>query len=359
MAAIRVTHSTGSYEVHVAPGLVNEAAARIGAALPGRRLAVVTDPDIQQALAGAGRWPALDAEVITVPPGEGSKSRAEWGRITDHLLDLGLGRDSALVAVGGGSIGDLTGFVAATYLRGVPVVQIPTTLLAMVDASVGGKVGLDTPAGKNLVGAFHPPALVLCDPTLVATLPGAIYKEGFAEGVKHGVVADAEYFQWIVANAAKLIARDPAALEHFVRRSVEIKAGVVSRDELETGERAILNAGHTVGHALETQSGFTMRHGDAVALGLVAEARIAEALGVAEEGLSELIALAFALLESGASAAPRLDRAELWDLMKRDKKNRAGRIRMALPRKLGAMARDGAAWTIAVDPGRFLGGLPG
>jgi 3-dehydroquinate synthase len=291
--------------------------------------------------------------VIEVPAGEVAKNRDEWARVTDQLLALGLGRDSAIIAVGGGSIGDLAGFVASTYLRGVPVVQIPTTLLAMVDASVGGKVGLDTPAGKNLVGAFHPPAIVLCDPELLETLPGPIYKEGFAEGVKHGVIADAAYFQWIAANATKLLARDPRALEHFVRRSVEIKAAIVSRDEHENGERAILNAGHTVGHALEVLSGFTMRHGNAVAAGLFIEAGIAERLGLAEDGLRELIAVTFLLLEVDATHAVDLSRPEFWVPMRLDKKNRGGKIRMALPRSLGAMAREGDAWTFEVAPERF------
>lgn len=353
MAPIRVTHSTGRYDIHVSPGIAAEAGTWIAKVLPGRRLAIITDPTIRAALTSAGKWPKIDADVIEVPPGEAAKNRDEWARVTDQLLALGLGRDSAIIAVGGGSIGDLAGFAASTYLRGVPVVQIPTTLLAMVDASVGGKVGLDTPMGKNLVGAFHPPALVLCDPELLETLPGPIFKEGFSEGVKHGLIADAEYFRWIAANATKLVARDRSSLEHFVRRSVEIKAAIVSRDEHEEGERAILNAGHTVGHALEVTSGFTMRHGDAVAAGLMIESGIAEHLGIAEPGLRELVHLTFALLETGASYSVSLGRPEFWAPMRLDKKNRGGKIRMALPRGLGAMARDGEAWTVEVEPERF------
>jgi 3-dehydroquinate synthase len=358
MSVIPVRHSHGSYDVHVTPGIAAEAGARIAAALPGRRLVVITDQTIRTALMAAGKWPKLDVEVIEVPAGEVAKSREEWARVTDQLLGLGVGRDSAIVAIGGGSIGDLAGFVAATFLRGVPIVQVPTTLLAMVDASVGGKVGLDTPVGKNLVGAFHPPSLVLCDPTLLTTLPDLIYKEGFAEGVKHGVVADAEYFHWIATNAQKLLARDAAALTHFVRRSVEIKAAIVSRDEHERGERAILNAGHTVGHALEVTSGFTMRHGNAVAAGLVIEAYIAEQLGVAEPGLKDLIALSILLLEVDATHNVSLSRTEFWAPMRLDKKNQGGKIRMALPRGIGAMARDGERWTVEVDAGRFVGPLP-
>jgi 3-dehydroquinate synthase len=351
---ICVTHATGSYEVHVSPGIAAEATTRIAAALPGRRLAILTDNDIYHALITAGPWPPITGEIIPLPPGEAAKSRTQWANITDALLEMGFGRDSAIVAVGGGSVGDLAGFVASTYLRGIPYVQVPTTLLAMVDASVGGKVGVDTPAGKNLVGAFHPPALVLADPRLLATLPDAVYREGLAEAVKHGVVADAGYFEWLGDRVEEIGARDPATIEELVRRSVEIKAGVVSRDEHETGERAILNAGHTIGHALEMLSGFTLRHGDAVAAGLVAEAQLAETLGVAEPGTSETI---FALLASLGLPGTEIafTREVILPLMRNDKKNRGGKIRMALPRTIGTMARDGDAWTVAIPESHLTG----
>ena len=349
-----VRHATGSYEVHVTPGIAAEAAARVASLLPGRRLVVVTDATLRAALAAAGRWPKLDAEVIEIPAGEVAKTRDEWARVTDRLLALGVGRDSCLVAIGGGSVGDLAGFVAATYLRGIPFVQIPTTLLAMVDASVGGKVGVDTPEGKNLLGAFHPPALVLADPGLLSTLPDPIYREGLAEALKHGLVADAEYFSWIMTNAEALVRKDAALVTELVRRSVEIKAGVVSRDEHESGERAILNAGHTVGHALETENLPALRHGDAVAMGLVIEARIAEDLGVAEAGLAETIEAALLLLQLPASSPGfSLDLRSLIARMHHDKKNRGGVIRMALPAAIGRMARDGDAWTIAIPEERI------
>jgi 3-dehydroquinate synthase len=346
--SLTVSHRTGSYEVLVAPGLLAEGAARISAALPGRRLAIITDATIRAALTGAGRWPALDAEVLEIPAGEGAKCREEWARVTDRLLALGFGRDSALVALGGGSVGDLTGFVAATYLRGIPCVQLPTTLLAMVDASVGGKVGVDTPAGKNLVGAFHPPALVLGDPQALASLPDALYREGLAEAVKHGVVADAGYFEWIARHASALVAREGDAVAGLVTRSVAIKAAIVSRDELETGERAVLNAGHTVGHALELVSGYALRHGEAVAVGLVAECRLGERMGVTAPGTADRVARLLTTLGLPVSH-PALTAPALRAAMSTDKKNRAGRIRMALPRAIGAAARDGDAWTWAVD----------
>jgi 3-dehydroquinate synthase len=350
MPPIRVSHATGSYDVHVAPGTAPELATHIAGRHPGARVAIITDPTIRAALAKKGWWPELDALVVEVPAGEAAKTREEWARVTDLLLTAGLGRDSVLVALGGGSVGDLAGFVAATYLRGIPVVQVPTTLLAMVDASVGGKVGVDTSAGKNLVGAFHPPSLVLCDPQLLTTLSEPTYREGFAEGVKHGLVADAGYFHWILANAELLKVRDGATVAQFVRRSVEIKAAIVSRDEREEGERAILNAGHTVGHALELLHRYEMRHGDAVAAGLMLEARIAESLGIAPAGLADQITMSFAQLEYRIDPTVDLARRDLWKAMGTDKKNRDGRIRMALLAGIGRMARDGDAWTIPVDP---------
>lgn len=352
---VPVSHATGSYDVHVTPGIAAEAATRIAAVLPGRRLAVVTDATIRARLTEAGLWPRLDAPVIEVPAGEAAKSREEWARVTDRLLALEFGRDSALVAIGGGSIGDLAGFVAATYLRGIPFVQVPTTLLAMVDASVGGKVGVDTVAGKNLVGAFHPPALVLADPKLLATLPDRIYREGLAEALKHGLVADAAYFDRIVVRAGVLGARDPASVAELVQRSVEIKAAVVSRDEHERGERAILNAGHTVGHALEHLSGYTLPHGEAVAIGLVSECRIAERMGLAGAGLADRVALSLTELGLPTTHEARSTKHELLTAMSSDKKNRGGRIRMALLADVGRVARDGEQWTIAVDPEALTG----
>lgn len=348
MNPITVTHTTGSYDIHVAPGISAGLAARVETLLPGRRLAVVTDPTIHARLTEAKLWPALDATLIEVPPGEGAKRRDEWARVTDRLLALEFGRDSALIAFGGGSIGDLTGFVAATYLRGIPFVQVPTTLLAMVDASVGGKVAVDTPAGKNLVGAFHPPAVVLADPVLLVTLPERTFREGLAEGVKHGAVADRDYFDRIVASAEALGEREPATIARFVRRSVEIKAGVVSRDELERGERASLNAGHTIAHALERLSDYSLPHGEAIAIGLVWEARIAERMGVAKPGLADR--LAHALGQLGLPVAPTRRPAlpALLAAMRSDKKNRGGRIRMSLLAEIGRPARDGDDWTIPV-----------
>jgi 3-dehydroquinate synthase len=280
-----VAHALGQYPVYVEPGGLGRLEPLVGEHLPGARVAMIADAAahalLQAGRFGRGPW---EGTALTFPPGEPSKTREQWARLTDALLAQGFGRDSGIVALGGGVAGDLAGFVAATYMRGLPYVQVPTSLLAMLDASVGGKTGVDTPEGKNLIGAFHPPAAVLADPRALATLPERDYRSGMAEAVKHGLIADAGYFAWMERDAEALIRRDEAALTRLVRRSVEIKAEVVSGDELEAGRRAILNAGHTVAHALERATDYGLPHGEAVALGLVAECALAEALGVAPAG---------------------------------------------------------------------------
>ncbi|HSE28479.1 MAG TPA: 3-dehydroquinate synthase, partial [Gemmatimonadales bacterium] len=277
-------------------------------------------------------------------------TRERWAILTDALLDAGFGRDSAIVAVGGGVVGDLAGFVAATYLRGIPFLQVPTTLLAMLDASVGGKVGVDTPRGKNLVGAFHPPEAVLADPRVLADLPERDYRMGLAEAVKHGVIADAEYFAWIEREAPRLLERRPATLAHLVQRSVEIKADVVGDDERESGRRAVLNAGHTVAHALEQVSGYALPHGEAVGLGLLIETRLAEARGWCRPGVAARIRALLTVLGLPVRLDPGWRPDRLVEAMALDKKNRGGAVRIAPAADLGqAVVRDGG-WTVAVPP---------
>ncbi|HEY9015708.1 MAG TPA: 3-dehydroquinate synthase, partial [Gemmatimonadales bacterium] len=269
---VQVRHSRGSYPVMVESGSLERLPELAAQYLPGRRLGMIADETVHT-LFRAGRLgrPTWTGETFTVPAGEHSKSREAWGQLTDDLLERGFGRDSGLIGLGGGVVGDLTGFVAATYMRGLPYVLAPTTLLSMLDASVGGKTAINTPRGKNLVGAFHPPAAVLADPLTLVTLPEREYRAGLAEAVKHGLIADAKYFAWIESTADRLLGREPEAVARLVRRSVEIKAEVVGEDEYESGRRAILNAGHTVGHALEQASGYRLAHGEAVALGLIVE----------------------------------------------------------------------------------------
>ena len=351
MMAVTVRHALGSYPVYVEPGVLARLGDLVERHLALRRVALVADESVfrllrEGGLAGA-RW---EGTVLTFPAGERSKTRETWSRLTDELLRLGFGRDSALLALGGGVAGDLAGFVAATYMRGVPFLQVPTTLLAMLDASVGGKTGVDTPQGKNLIGAFHPPVAVVADPRVLATLPDREYRAGLAEAVKHGLIADREYFGWIEATADVLIARDSAALEHLVRRSVEIKAEVVGEDEREAGRRVILNAGHTVAHALEQATEFRLSHGEAVGLGLVAEAALATGLGLATPEAGARVAALLERLGLPTRLREPVGDERILAAMASDKKNRGGGIRFALPRGLGTMGGD-PEWTIeAAEP---------
>lgn len=343
-AAVTIRHRNGEYPVLVAPGLLDDLASVAERHLPGRRLVVITDRNVARALPSP-----LPVPTLVVPAGERSKSRRRWADLSDRLLEIGYGRHSAVVALGGGVVGDLAGFVAATYLRGVPWLQVPTTVLAMVDASVGGKTGVDTARGKNLIGAFHPPAAVVADPRALRTLPEAVFRAGLAEVIKHGVIADAPYFRWVEREAPAILARDESTLVELVRRSVELKGAIVERDEFESGERATLNAGHTVAHAIEAVSGFVVPHGEAVAIGLVAEAALSEALGLAESGLAAMIRDAAAPLGLPVSLPQNFRVDDLLAAMTHDKKNRDGAIRFALPAALGRMARDGARWTVPAE----------
>ena len=330
------------------PGLLRERC-------PAHRYAVIADHKVAaahgatllQGLAGAG----LDARLFEFPSGEWNKTRQQWAALTDQLLAAGLGRDGAILAFGGGVAGDLAGFVAATYLRGVPYVQLPTTLLAMIDSSVGGKTGVDVTAGKNLVGAFHQPRFVLADIDWLATLPRVHVAAGMAEAIKHGVIRDSEYFAGL-ADAAACLGKDLDRLDAVVARSVAIKAEVVSADEQEHGVRAILNFGHTVGHAVETLSGFDLLHGEAVAIGMICEAHIAESSGIAARGLAGAIAAQLERYALPSSLPDSLSTARLVEAMQNDKKSRAGRVRFALPRAPGIMAQSGdGAWTVEIDDG--------
>ena len=343
-----VTHAVGSYPVFIEPGGLSRLEELVREYLPGRRIAMVADGTVEQ-LYRAGRLGAApwSVETVTVRPGEQSKNRDSWARLTDQLLERGFGRDSAIIAMGGGVVGDLAGFVAATYMRGIPYFPVPTTLLAMLDASVGGKTGVDTPHGKNLIGAFHPPTGVLADPLVLSTLPEREYRAGLAEAVKHGLIADRAYFEWMEAAAGSLTAREPAAVTRLVRRSVEIKAEVVGGDEREAGRRAILNAGHTVAHALEQVSNYQMSHGEAVALGLVVECELAERLGVASTGLRARVAALLERFDLPHGSLERFRTSDLIGSMARDKKNRDSQVHFALAAELGRMHHT-AGWTTPV-----------
>ena len=341
---VRVTHGTGSYPVQVEPGLLAQLPVLAAELLPRRRLVVITDRTVGRLVPHG-----LDVPTLVVAPGEASKSRARWTALTDRLLDLGYGRDSAIVAVGGGVVGDLAGFVAATYLRGIPWLSVPTSLVAMVDASVGGKTGVNSRHGKNLIGAFHPPVAVVADPSLLATLHPAHLGAGLVEALKHGIVADKDYFAWIGSQSEALLRRDPHVLAELVSRSVRLKAEVVSGDEREQGRRAILNAGHTVGHAIERVSQYGILHGDAVAIGLVVEALLAHRLGLSERALAPTIRLALERLGRPTTLDPDWSDDALLEAMAMDKKVRGESLRFALPVTIGTMAGADSNWTVPVS----------
>jgi 3-dehydroquinate synthase len=290
-------------------------------------------------------------DTLTIPSGESNKTRESWSRLTDQMLAKGYGRDSAVIALGGGVVGDLAGFVAATFMRGVPVVQVPTTLVAMVDAAIGGKTAVDTPAGKNLVGIFHPPTAVLVDPHLLATLPLRELRAGFAEIVKHGVIADEPYLRGVASSASELLSADGPMSDRMVSlivRSVEIKAEVVSRDEREGGLRKVLNFGHTIGHAVEMVSGFSLLHGEAVAIGMALESTLAERVGLAQTGTAATVIRTLQAIGLPTALPPGFEGDAVIEAMRSDKKGRSGKTRFALPLRIGAMAGEGTGWTVSV-----------
>lgn len=325
--------------------------ATVARAAPSGRCALIADSSVDALWGGevAGSLAAGGIDVVkaSFPAGEAHKTRETWAGLTDRMLEAGLGRDSCVVSLGGGVVGDVAGFVAATFMRGIPFVQVPTTTLAMIDASVGGKTGVDHPAGKNLVGAFHAPAAVLADPECLATLDTGRRAEGFAEAVKHGVIRDAEHAEWLASRAAPLLAADPAAVEAAVLRSVEIKSAVVSADEFEADPRKILNFGHTVAHALEVHSGYALAHGRAVAAGMVAEARIGEALGVTAPGTAEEIRRLVRAFDLPDFDSGLLRPGRMAGLMARDKKTRSGVVHIVRLLEVGRVG-EGDGTTIPV-----------
>lgn len=339
------------YDVMIAAGLVNQLATQLSRFGPSRRWAMISDSTVADAI-GEGIAQELQLPLFRFPAGEANKTVETWAALSSAVLAAGFGRDSGILALGGGVTGDLAGFVAATYMRGIPVVQVPSTLLAMIDASIGGKTGLDTPEGKNLIGAFHQPLAVLVDPDLLRSLPEPELRSGLAEAIKHGAIADPAYLQFIQSNVSSIMARDPAALQELVARSVEIKVLYVNKDPFEAGPRAALNFGHTVGHALERVLNYTLHHGHAVAIGMVAEARIGEALGVTAPGTAETIRAVLEAAGLPAQLPAQVDVARVIAATSTDKKARAGNVRYTLLARIGEVGRavDGG-WTNSVDSG--------
>jgi len=340
---IDVQLSQARYEVIIGPGLLARAGALLAPVLPQPRVVIITDETVAglhlETLQRSLHETGIAHGSLAVPAGEASKSFATWHRLTEDLLAQKIDRHTTIVALGGGVIGDLAGFVAATTLRGLPFVQIPTTLLSQVDSSVGGKTGINSPHGKNLIGAFHQPRAVLADTGVLATLPARELRAGYAEIVKAGLIADAPFYAWCEANAAALLAGDAALLTTAIEHAIRFKAGVVAADERETsreGGRALLNLGHTFAHALEAETGYggELLHGEAVAIGLVLATDLSARLGHCPQEDAPRIE---AHLQSIGlpTRIPSLPVDHLLEHMKRDKKMRAGQLTFILTRGIG------------------------
>jgi 3-dehydroquinate synthase len=337
------------YEIAIGSALLERAAAIAGPWLASRRLTpaagtavVVTDTNASvhaQVVAGSFARSGTRTDLIVLPAGETTKRLDVISGVYDRLVSLQADRRTLVVAAGGGVIGDAAGFAAATYARGLPFLQVPTTLLADVDSSVGGKVGINHPQAKNMIGAFHQPVGVIIDTDALATLPEREYQAGLAEVVKYGVILDAEFFGWLESRSAAVVAHDPAALRRVIARSCRLKADVVERDEFErTGLRAVLNYGHTFGHAFEALCGYgAVLHGEAVAIGMVCASRLAERLGrITEADTARQVALLESLgLPTALPAGTTLDPEDVLARMRLDKKSLDGRLRFVLPTRIG------------------------
>ncbi|MFM6989161.1 MAG: 3-dehydroquinate synthase [Arenimonas sp.] len=336
MPELHVELAARRYPIHIESGLLRRGI-NVLQETKGPLL-IVTDDNVGPLYADAlkqaiGR---PDCPVWRMPAGEAEKTLARFGELLEHMAERGLTRDARVLALGGGVIGDLAGFAAACYMRGIAFVQIPTTLLAMVDSSVGGKTAVDLPAGKNLAGAFHQPQAVYIDPDVLATLPERDFRAGLAEVLKYGAIADARFFDWLEDNADALLAREPAALEGAILLSCRHKADIVARDETEQGERALLNFGHTFGHALEVLLDYgTLLHGEAVAIGMQLAADFSVELGHADIGDSQRLRALLIRFDLPAKLPAGLDADAVVAKMRLDKKAAAGRLRLILWRGMG------------------------
>jgi 3-dehydroquinate synthase len=355
---LKVSRMEAATWIAVQPGSI----ARLGETLRGRLKApqtlLVSDVTVDalygrsalQSLRAAG----FSASAFTVAPGETSKAMASLERLYDHLAGINLGRDGLILALGGGVVSDLAGFAAASWMRGVPWAACPTTLEAMIDASVGGKTAVNVPGGKNLVGAFHHPVAVIIDPDCLATLSERDLRAGLAESVKHAAVFSPEFFAWHEQNADAILRREPAVIAQLIERNVAIKADVVAKDAAEqSGLRMLLNFGHTLGHAIEECCGFALRHGECVALGMTAASRLSQALGLLDSSAADRITHLLATMQlptclpAGSSASSSgagvagLEWRQIQEVMGRDKKAREGRLQFVLLQDIGRPAIRG------------------
>ena len=341
-----------SYDVLIGPGLINQSGRLIASRLGAAKYGIVTDENVAglylETLEAALREDGEYVGAIVLKPGEATKSFRELEPLSERLLEMGLERGDLVIAFGGGVIGDLAGFAAAILRRGVRFVQMPTSLLAQVDSSVGGKTGIDTPQGKNLIGAFHQPSLVLADTDVLKTLPARELRAGYAEVAKYGLLGDAAFFTWLERNWQRVFAFEAEPLTYAIETSVKAKAGIVGRDEMERGERALLNLGHTFGHAFEAWCGYSDRllHGEAIAIGMCVAFRFSEALGSCSKGDANRVAAHFQAVglptRIGQIPGNKPDVAALLRLMGQDKKVRKGKLTFILVRGIGSayIARD-------------------
>lgn len=365
MQVVPVSLGARSYEVRIGAGLIDAAATHLAPLSRGRPFVIVTDANVAphaERLAARLKAAGMASDIIALPPGESTKSWAQLEALTDALLDRGIERGDHVIALGGGVIGDLVGFACSILKRGCNFVQVPTTLLAQVDSSVGGKTAINSRAGKNLVGAFHQPALVLIDPDLLDTLPLRQVRAGYAEVVKYGLIDDPEFFGWCEAQGAALLAGDGAARTHAIARSVAAKARIVGADERETtGTRALLNLGHTFGHALEAETGFSdaLLHGEGVAAGMALAFAYSARRGLCDAADAARVAAhlkASGLPHDLASAGISASGAALVAHMLHDKKMDGGTLPFLLTRGIGRTYLDRAV--DLGDVAAFLDELP-
>ncbi len=338
MKSLKVELGDRSYDILIGSGLLDRTANLLREAIPAKKYVIITNPTVdklygnkvKENLSNGG----LTANLLTVPDGEEYKSLDSAGRLYQELTECFAERNTPILALGGGVIGDLSGFVASTYMRGVPLVQIPTTLLAQVDSSIGGKVAVDHGKIKNKIGTFYQPRMVISDTATLKTLPQNEFANGMAEVIKSAVIRDREFFTFIEQNLDKINGRDEDTIEEMVFRAAGIKACVVMQDEMDTGLRNILNFGHTLGHAVETVSAFRIAHGQAVSIGMIAEAKISLKMGTFEE--RELKKLEKLLSDCGLpTKMPEMDKDSVLKAMRHDKKITGGNIRFALPHNIG------------------------
>ncbi|WP_295404354.1 3-dehydroquinate synthase [uncultured Thiocystis sp.] len=343
MKTLTVALGARAYPIQIGTGLLSDPE-RYRPYLQGAQVMIVTNETVAPLYLERLRQALTEYQVreAILPDGEQYKTLDVWNRIFDALLDARFGRDCTLIALGGGVVGDMAGFAAACYQRGVAFIQVPTTLLAQVDSSVGGKTGINHPAGKNMIGAFYQPRAVIADTATLETLPQRELSAGLAEVIKYGFIRDAAFLDWLEAHLSEVLAREPDALSHVIQRSCEIKAEIVAADELEAGQRALLNFGHTFGHAIETGMGYGQwLHGEAVAVGMCMAADLSARLGWLSDTDLERVRRLVASAGLPVDPPPEVSAERFLELMAVDKKVLNGQLRLVLLRQLGEGAVTG------------------